>query len=75
MSSEPSAVHAYEPTPTARLNYLRYLMSEPAMDQAVEALAALDEVQRRALVAYLQRVHPGERLALRPGEPILTSKD
>lgn len=57
-----AGVENYEPSWDARLNYLEYLMAEPQMDQALEAMAALQEEQRQVLIAFLRQLAPGEAL-------------
>jgi hypothetical protein len=57
-----ASVKNYEPSWDARLNYLEYLMAEPQMDQALEAMAALHEEQRQILIAFLRQLGPGEAL-------------
>lgn len=63
-SGDPKAFEAYEPSWDARLSYLEYLLAEPQMDQALEALAALEEEQRQTLLAFLRRLRPGEALGI-----------
>ena len=75
LSRESDCDDPYEPTWTARLNYLEYLLEEPEMDRALEALAALEETQRRMLVDFLRRLRPDESLDVaREGAALIRTK-